>query len=377
MGVIRLMLAFGVLLAHIEHQIMPAVHAHADFRLTFGIIGGHSVLWFYVVSGFLMSTVLDTKYGRDTTGTIAFFKARALRIFPLWIAIFLFCAIVIAPSGGASWITQHSPLDIVRALVLVGQDWRLIFSDYPKPNWSVFAPASEVSWTLGAELTFYLIAPFVLRSRRWCAFLFLTSVCIRIGVIALTAPGSVDRVTWNYFFFPSTLCFFLLGHLSRFITGKLPNAAGFVLLAAALSCSFPLGLDPSRPFDNPWFYAATLLFAGALPGVFTASKDLRASNFLGDLTYPLYLVGNICLASLFATWSWRVSDLGAALLHIAASITDDLTRGYVITALVAGFALLVAMIVRFVVEVPATAILRRRLFGPTLPSGDTLSKEVA
>jgi peptidoglycan/LPS O-acetylase OafA/YrhL len=357
MGAIRLMLAFGVLLGHTNDQIMPAVHSHADFRLTAGIIGGYSVLWFYVISGFLMSTVLDTKYSADAKGTLAFFRSRALRIFPLWIAIFFFCAIVV-PYGGRSWIVQHGLLDIVRALCLVGQDWRLIFSVYPDRDWLIFAPGSEVSWTLGAELTFYLLAPLLLRSTRWSVVLFLGSAIWRCGVWWLAESDTTLTVTWNYFFFPSTLCFFLLGHLARKAMPRLPPIAGYGLLVLSLGSSMQLTMAP-YPIDNSWFYLATILFATSLPTLFATTKDNPVSNFLGDLTYPLYLVGNICLLSLFAAWSGPVSGLGRLLLRVAAAIPGETTRGYVVVALVTVFALAVTIVVHFAVERPAIAVFRR------------------
>jgi peptidoglycan/LPS O-acetylase OafA/YrhL len=371
MGAFRLLLAFGVLLAHMQHQIMPAASATTDFRLAAGIVGPYAVLWFYVISGFLISMVLDTKYSADPKGTAAFYKSRLLRIFPLWTAIFLFCAFVVTGSE-ESWFARHSLADAVRALALFGQDWRLIFSTYPKPNWFIFAPASDVSWTLAAELTFYLLAPFVLRSLRWSISLFLASLAVR-GLVCLSIdPGTQLRVLWNYLFFPATLCFFLLGHLARKLPRRLPPVAGYGLLIASLMLSLRMPTGAELPsgildqrlavgIDNIWMYLSILLFAIALPTVFATTKNNRVSNFLGDLTYPLYLVGNICLAAIFATWSGPIAGWGASLLSAVSAVQDPYTRGMIITAAVTAFALTTAIVVHFAVERPIIWVFRKTL----------------
>src|SRR5258708_17904710 len=58
-----------------------------------------------------------------------------------------------------------------------------------------------------------------------------------------------------------------------------------------------------QPAAGDWFrfndYAAVVLFALALPGIFEATKNNRVSNWLGDLTYPLYLTHYMTMSALF------------------------------------------------------------------------------
>jgi peptidoglycan/LPS O-acetylase OafA/YrhL len=360
MGAIRFMLALGVILQHTSLKIMPAVGAVADFRLTLGISGAYSVLWFYVVSGFLMSTVLSQKYSTDFTGTLQFYKSRFLRIYPLWWVIFLFCALVVMQGQQPRWSSLHSISDYLYGMMLFGQDWRLIFSSYPDQNWQIFPPASDVGWTLSAEITFYMIAPFVLRSLRWSVALFVASLAVRALVCLLTDPSSSLHITWNYFFFPSTLCFFLLGHLGRVASSKLriPVPIGYTILLLSFVLSFQLA--NAQTFDNAWLYGAIALFGLALPTLFAATKDSRVSNFFGDLTYPIYLVGNICLNAILATWS-GLGGYGMWILTVAKTFSDPHTRGLVITALVLLFVVPVAIATHFIVERPAILIVRRAL----------------
>jgi peptidoglycan/LPS O-acetylase OafA/YrhL len=355
MGLIRLMLAFGVLLAHMNQQILTPLGLMADFRLALSLTGGVSVLFFYVVSGFLISFILDSKYPRGVKGTLAFYKSRFLRIYPLWVAVFLFSALIVTHGAEPTWSSRHGWLSYIRALVLVGQDARLIFSHYPDRNWDIFPPGSEVSWTLGAELLFYTMAPLVLRSLKWSAGLFVVSVAIRTVALLMTQSDEGLNLAWTYFFFPATLCFFLLGHFGRLISDRLKLSPGFGYLALAGSIAVSLALaNPDRfiTFNSFGMYAALLLFALAIPTVFDTTKDNRIFNFLGDLTYPLYLVGDLCLMSVFASWSGPVGLTTPRVLTLAATIQDPYGHGLALTWIMTLYALSVAIIVHYTVERP-------------------------
>jgi hypothetical protein len=89
MGAIRLFLALAVLYSHIvSHFLAPSRLFAFGNELVLGMNGGYAVMFFFVVSGFLISFVLETKYNHSG-GTAEFYRARALRIYPLWWALYL------------------------------------------------------------------------------------------------------------------------------------------------------------------------------------------------------------------------------------------------------------------------------------------------
>jgi len=47
---------------------------------------------------------------------------------------------------------------------------------------------------------------------------------------------------------------------------------------------------PGYSFDSPRFWLSVLLFVAALPGLFAATKSNRILNYIGNLSYPVYLV---------------------------------------------------------------------------------------
>ncbi|MFZ6693376.1 hypothetical protein [Undibacterium sp. SXout20W] len=91
---------------------------------------------------------------------------------------------------------------------------QLVFStDFSKSEIVLF-PALLVpqAWTLGVELSFYLIAPFILREKRTMLMLLALSLCVRVYLLYI---GLGEHDPWTYRFFPTELAFFLLGALSH------------------------------------------------------------------------------------------------------------------------------------------------------------------
>ena len=82
----------------------------------------------------------------------------------------------------------------------------------------LFAPNSAAlfnlvapAWSVGVELSFYLVAPFIVRRRWWVmAALIAASFCIRLAIWRIgQIPASRDPFTYR--FFPSELGTFLMG----------------------------------------------------------------------------------------------------------------------------------------------------------------------
>ena len=348
MGAIRLFLACGVVFAHALRGVLHHRGLTADEGWWLNIVGGRAVIFFYIVSGFLISYALHEKYALTVDGTLAFFRSRFLRIFPLWWALLVVCLLINIPP----WPGPNSLAVVAPAVVLLGTDWLVPFWAYPERYWAIFPQALGVGWTLGAELTFYLIAPWVLRSGKIATALLLISATVRFGV-AFVVPVQADReyVTWSYFFFPATLMFFLLGHFANVLSRKFPLGAPASIAVLALAGFFSW-LDPSISIDWLLSYLSCVCFAAALPGLFAVTKDSRIFNFLGDLTYPLYLTHTMTVAALF--WPWEFAKpLGQSLIAGAAYFGSPTIGGAFLIAAILSIAIPVAAVVHFVIERPA------------------------
>ena len=87
MGAIRLFLAVAGFQSHVKSHFLLAKDIGVS-DITLGVNGGIAVWFFFIISGFLISFVLGDKYDRPG-GTAAFYRARALRIYPLWWCLYL------------------------------------------------------------------------------------------------------------------------------------------------------------------------------------------------------------------------------------------------------------------------------------------------
>jgi peptidoglycan/LPS O-acetylase OafA/YrhL len=309
MGAIRLFLALAVMFTHLADETFPEVTPGAE-RLWFGVRGGWAVMMFFAVSGFLMSFVLDKKYG-GPRGIWSFYRGRFLRIYPLWWATL---AIVLTTYPIVEWRPYPSALDIVATVGLIGADWRIALTSYPEPH-STFPSVLGLGWSIAVELSFYLIAPFAFRSIALAIGLFGASVAMRMLVLDHFQFGS-QWLCLAYYFAPTLLPFFLLGHFSRkiWLTARFDNRWGALLFPMSLIC-----IHRAQGFDSSWFYLSIACFSMSLPPIFALTKNNRLMNFAGDLTYPLYLSHFPVIRLLSYGSPETLGEIKAALSHLPIS----------------------------------------------------------
>lgn len=158
---LRFFAAASIVLFHLQGPIL-GVEPRTNFAL--------GVSFFFVLSGF----ILTYNYAGLEPGSLrSFFTARFARLFPVHLVTFLLAAVLLFPPRtflqGASLVTIPFNLTLTQAwLPLNG----LVFS------WNA------VSWSLSAELYFYLLFPFLARSRSlwsWCIALLL----LALGMVTL------------------------------------------------------------------------------------------------------------------------------------------------------------------------------------------------
>jgi peptidoglycan/LPS O-acetylase OafA/YrhL len=312
MGAIRLFLALVVAVDHLRLIILHPLGIDTLEYWKLGMNAGFAVMFFYVISGFLMSLVLGGKYEPTAAGTLRFYQNRFVRIFSLYwpiVALIFICL----PSARDEFIAS-SLADKLTNLFIFGADWRIAFADYPAFHWAATPTALHQAWTLAPELTFYALAPFLLRS--WKAvliFLFLS-----VGTRAVLVGMVGFRESWTYFFLPSTFLFFILGHLARSVSRRWPLIndwkVGVILVAGCLSC---LLVGSYATWDRPRFWIAVLCFAAALPSIFEASRRSKLLNTLGDLSFPVYLVHVVMMLTLADVGFFAMLPISAPIITLS------------------------------------------------------------
>jgi peptidoglycan/LPS O-acetylase OafA/YrhL len=342
MGAVRLFLALAVASDHWRNFVLIPLGIDLEDYFKAGFNAGYAVLFFYVVSGFLITYTLTRNYTSDLAGARDFYRRRFIRIFSLYWPIVLL-ALLLMPGAWADFVTKEF-WDRLTSIFLVGMDWRMAFASYPDAHREAAVPGLWQAWTLGAELTFYLAAPLLLRSWKMALALLLVSFATRFALVA-TQPSNYN---WIYYFPGSTFGFFLLGHFACLAASRWPISAnrwiGLILLAGSFAAMTWGG--SYAVFDGRRLWLSVLLFAASLPGLFAATRDIRWLNLAGDLSYPIYLTHVLVL-------TYVASDVLYYALPLASMSATS--AGYVSLAAFLGLAILGGAAAHWGLERPLAA----------------------
>lgn len=317
MGILRFILAISVVISH----------SSPIFGLSF--VGGQvAVQSFYIISGFYMSMILNEKYINSKNSYSLFISNRLLRLFPIyWFVLLLTVlssfAVYLYTNGGnlgrlSIYSENYQSLNfsslgflIFTNLFLFGQDVVMFlglnadtgnlfftkdFSQTSPPLYSFLLLPQ--AWTIGVELTFYLIAPFILKRNIWV----ILAIILISGLLRLCLYGSgLNFDPWTYRFFPTELMFFLLGNISYHIYNKIRKkdispsiyAGIFILILIFITLYLQL------PFSGKIFIYFICFFIG-LPFIFKRTHKSRTDIYIGDLSYPVYISHLLILSFLNA-----------------------------------------------------------------------------
>lgn len=177
-------------------------------------------------------------------------------------------------------------------LLLFGQDWLYFFhqnqAGYFLPGIAQsyetlparFAIAG-VSWTLGLECTFYLLAPFFVRMR---IFSILTIIFLLIMIRNYFIPQGIDP--FQYRFFPFELPLFLSGMIAYRVYEKIKVEKKWRYIYLAL---FPIAFLLMQNIQFCGLNQIYQIIIYAIPGLFWITKNIRIDTLIGEFSYPIYL----------------------------------------------------------------------------------------
>ncbi|MGE5548252.1 MAG: acyltransferase family protein [Solirubrobacterales bacterium] len=297
--------------------IIPVVLFHAFPGLVPGGFVGVDV--FFVISGFLISSIILADLGKNRFSFKQFYSRRICRIFPALILVLAFCLV-------AGWLTLLP--DEYRLLGKHVRGGALYISNFIlKGEAGYFQVAADLKpllhlWSLAIEEQFYIVFPFAVV----LAFRYRLNVFNILLLFAISSFAyNVYRITSNpvaTFFLPGTRVWELLigallaqvGHfgwtgLGTRIKAAVPAVSADVRAAlglAAIAVAVAV-LDRDAQFPGWWaavpaLGAALLIAAGPSAWV---NRRLLAHPLMvsvGLISYPLYL------------WHWPLLSLARIIL---------------------------------------------------------------
>jgi peptidoglycan/LPS O-acetylase OafA/YrhL len=327
MGILRFILAISVVLGH----------SSSIFGFSF-VSGQTAVQAFYIISGFYMTLILNEKYIGSNGSYKLFITNRFLRLYPIYWTVLLltilFSTFLYFNNGNSEalnfYVDYFKSMNIGSVFFLFFTNIFLFFQDivmfmgldtvtgdlFYTPNFRETSPMLfrflfiPQAWTIGVEIMFYLIAPFLVRKKlNFILPLILASLLLRVYLY----QNGFKEDPWSYRFFPTELIFFLLGNVAYRIYIKansmaikdlhLKIAYGSLLLFTALYSFLPL---PGKS------YLYLTVFFICLPFIFILTKKWKRDSYIGELSYPIY-ISHIFVLMCISSLKFPIPQLGLIL----------------------------------------------------------------
>ena len=315
--------------------VLPVISFHAGFELFSGGFVGVDV--FFVISGYLITTIIISEMAEGKFSIVNFYERRARRILPALFFVMLMCL-----PFAWMWLTPNDLKDFGQSLVAVSTfSSNILFwreSGY-------FNTAAELkpllhTWSLAVEEQYYILFPIFLMftwrlGLKWILVLLSMVFLVSLGIAQWGAYNSPSAA---FFLLPTRGWELLIGvfaslylkhntHLKSHTANQMLSLLGFGMIAYSI-----VAFDKTTPFPSLYALIPTigtgLLILCAVPKTFVHRLlSLKYIVGIGLISYSAYLwhqpllafarhrlLGDVsdlilivlCVASLAMAWfSWR------------------------------------------------------------------------
>ena len=262
-------------------------------------IGSYGVVFFFVLSGFLITYLLLAEKKKTNTVHVGhFYGRRILRIWPLYFLIMILGFFILPNFELFNVGSQSNSLSenftgnlILYAIIL------------PNLAQAIFPPIPNIgqAWSIGVEEQFYLIWPIIVKkSKNVLKAIITVFVLILVSKILIVLLTSRDSYTILKSFLASTkiesMAIGALGAVAVFRNWKkalnlVNNNFIFFISILFLPFSFYL-IHPL--FQDAWHIIMSVVFLVILINIAVAKRGLKllesnALNFLGKISYGIYM----------------------------------------------------------------------------------------
>jgi peptidoglycan/LPS O-acetylase OafA/YrhL len=274
--------------------VLPVILFHAGIP---GFPGGFvGVDVFFVISGYLITSILMAETSAGSFSIMRFYERRARRILPA-----LFAVLAVCIPFAVLWMLPEQLRGFSASL---GSVLVFLSNIYFMGQVSYFAPAAELqpllhTWSLAVEEQYYLIFPLVVfwSMRRGSRRLLVVTLGLTLASLAFSEWGLRQDAERNFFFTLSRFWELGVGSLCAvLLSGRGPwRHEGLALAGIGLTLAPVFLYTAAMPFAGLW---ALVPVGGAALVVLCAAQGTLAARILslgpvagiGLISYSAYLV---------------------------------------------------------------------------------------
>jgi peptidoglycan/LPS O-acetylase OafA/YrhL len=273
--------------------VVPVILFHAGFELFSGGFVGVDV--FFVISGYLITTILIEDIENKSFSIVNFYERRARRILPALFFVMLVCI-----PFAWKWMMPSQMKDFSQSLVAVSLFASNILFWRETGYFDAAAEEKPLlhTWSLAVEEQYYVLFPIflILAWRFGKNRVFWMIVAMAAISLLLSEWGWRNKATANFYLAPTRAWELFAGSIAAFIVQKngvqKNNFLGLLGLAVIIFSIF--AYDETTPFPSVY---ALVPVVGVVLLILYADKDTLASKFLssegfvgiGLISYSAYL----------------------------------------------------------------------------------------
>jgi len=255
--------------------------SHVNMRIDGLNLGVSAVVVFYLLTGYVMTAQLREKFC-GLQKIQSFYLDRILRIFPAYLFFAALTLLWFLIEGQTTQFLRHTPnfADLFNNIAIIP----LNFYMFNQADQFMLLPAA---WSLGAELQFYLLIPFLLIIPGLRTF----ALVISLSLFLFASLGLVNSEWFGYRLLPGVLVIFLTGgYIYEYIQQR-PHAR-FALISVLISLLLiALSIQLSALWHLPYSREVFIGLAFGIPVVTLLARLPRRDRdeWLGHLSYGLFL----------------------------------------------------------------------------------------
>lgn len=275
-------------------RFLLALLVCANHLWIIGGIGRYAVFSFYILSGYLMTEIVMCKYGTSLTGVYKYAVNRILRIYPMYLMVFILTIASLYILGTDNIKSYDPNLSIPSTM----KNW-VMNSTLTGMDFDVKERTVPPSWTLFVELFFYAFIPFAVKmGKKFISLWLLASVVYHLSILLISDKSLLGWDERYGTIMAGSLGFAVGCYFRTYLLEWSASKQAFICSVTAITICYVFTFiwflnGPSKTqlniMSTLFFYINILCSAIIVCKLFTL-KQSNTSRLLGDFSYPFYLL---------------------------------------------------------------------------------------